>query len=109
MELLGIQLTEQEFDFLMCEQANGKELKVVDGKVIAVDRVITEEEKAQARINELKLWFDTDYARQEQKYRRLIALGKTDDDGVSADIKLNDLYLLAENNRTKIQELEKLI
>lgn len=73
----------------------------------------TEEQFAKAlkvfELERLKKWFDTDYARQEQKYRRLIALGKTDDDGVSADIKLNDLYLLAENNRSRIQELEKLI
>lgn len=55
MKLFGIEITEQEFDFLMCEQTKGKELKVVDGKVVAVDRVITEEEKAKARINELKL------------------------------------------------------
>ena len=45
MKLLGIELTEQEFDFLMCEQAKGKELKVVDGKVVVVERIITEEEK----------------------------------------------------------------
>lgn len=62
MKLFGIEITEQEFDFLMCEQSKGKELKVVDGKVVAVERVITEEEKSQARINELKsLLAKTDY------------------------------------------------
>ena len=45
MELLGIELTEQEFDFLLCEQVKGKELKVIDDKVVAVDHVVTEEEK----------------------------------------------------------------
>ena len=54
MKLLGIEVTDEEFDFLMCEQAKGKELKVVDGKVVAVERVITEEEINQTRIKELK-------------------------------------------------------
>lgn len=39
MELLGIEMSLEEFDTLMCQQAKGKELKVVDGKVVAVERV----------------------------------------------------------------------
>lgn len=46
-------LTNKEKDFLICEQNKGKELKVVDGKTVAVDRVLTEQEKAQIRIAEL--------------------------------------------------------
>lgn len=62
MELLGVELTNEEFDYLMCEQAKGKELKVVDGKVVAVERVMTEQEKAQIRIAELKQKLqETDY------------------------------------------------
>ena len=49
-ELLGIQLTFEEFDYLLCEQASGKELKVVDDKVIAVERILTEEEIKQQKI-----------------------------------------------------------
>ena len=30
MELLGIEISFEEFDHLMCEQNKGKELKVVD-------------------------------------------------------------------------------
>ena len=52
MKLLGIELTPAEFDFLMCEQAKGKELKVVDEKVVAEERMITDEEKNQMRIAE---------------------------------------------------------
>ena len=67
MKLLGIDLTSEEFDFLMCEQNKGKELIVVDGRVVAVERVITAEEKAQRRIAELKsLLASTDY--QSLKY-----------------------------------------
>lgn len=62
MKLFDIELTIEEFDFLMCEQAKGKELKVIDGKVVAVERVTTEEEKNQMRIEELKnLLLSTDY------------------------------------------------
>ena len=59
MELFGIKVTDQEADYLFCEQSKGKQLKVVDGKVVAVEIILTEKEKAQAQINELKLWFDT--------------------------------------------------
>lgn len=38
MQLLGIEMSFEEFDRLMCEQSQGKELKVVDGKVIAFER-----------------------------------------------------------------------
>lgn len=62
MKLLGIELTDKEFDYLMCEQAKGKELKVVDGKVVATDRTVTEKEKRINRINELKhLLKESDY------------------------------------------------
>ena len=37
MELLGIEISFEEFDRLMCEQSQGKELKVIDGKVVAVE------------------------------------------------------------------------
>lgn len=62
MKLLGIELNEKEFDFLMCEQSKGKQLKVIDGKVIAVNPVISEEEIRLNRINELKhLLKESDY------------------------------------------------
>ena len=51
MELLGVQITRKEFDYLMIEQSKGKELKVVDGKIITADPVLTEEE---IRIQELR-------------------------------------------------------
>jgi hypothetical protein len=54
MKLLGIELTDKEFDYLMCEQTKGKELKVVGGKVVAVEKTLTESEKSLIRIRELK-------------------------------------------------------
>ena len=71
MKILDIDVSIEEFDFLMCEQSKGKELKVVDAKdkydnpikkVVAVERVITDEEKKAQRIAELKnLLESTDY------------------------------------------------
>ena len=61
-KLRGIELTDEEFDFLICEQNKGKELKVIDGKVVAVERVPTQQELNQMRIAELKsLLASTDY------------------------------------------------
>lgn len=56
--------------------------------------------------NKLKNWFDSEYTYKEQKFRRLIALNKLDDDGIDAKTKLTELYIEAESKRTKIQMLE---
>lgn len=55
-------------------------------------------------INDLKRWFDVDYARKEQKYRRLIALGDS-----SVEPLLLELYKEAEIKRARIQELEVIV
>ena len=54
MKLLGIEITLEDFDFLMCEQSKGKEIKVVDGKLVAVDHEPTETEQKQSRISEIQ-------------------------------------------------------
>lgn len=60
--LFDIELTDEEFNLLICEQNKGKELKVVNGKVVAVEPVETEQERIQSRIAELKqLLANTDY------------------------------------------------
>lgn len=58
MKLLGIEMPLEEFDQLMCEQSNGKELQVIDGKVVAVDHEITQEEIKEVRINEIQTRLD---------------------------------------------------
>ena len=66
-------------------------------------------EDSQRKIAKLKNWFNTEYRYKDEKYNRLIILGKTDDDGVSAEVKRKDLYEEAEKVRKQIQELEKLV
>ena len=98
MELFGIKLTDTEADYLFCEQAKGKELNVVDGKVVAVDRIITEQEKAQTRIGELKNnLFETDY--QVLKWK----------EGELTDYEFEPMRLQRKAWREEIRELEKLI
>lgn len=55
---------------------------------------------------ELTEWFDGYYTIHEQKYRRLEALSKADDDGKSAAVKLKALYEEAEEKRKRLQEIQ---
>ena len=55
----------------------------------------------------LTKWFDTTYRYKTEKYARLIALNKLDDDGRNPSEKLNELYEEAENVRLEIQRLEE--
>lgn len=70
MELFGVELSFEEFDRLMCEQNNGKELKVENGKIVAFERIPTKDEIVEdlrtqrqeecfSIINRGKLWYDT--------------------------------------------------
>lgn len=54
-QLFGIEVTEEEFIKLFEEQSNGKELKVIDGKVVAVEHEETIEEIKQKRINQINI------------------------------------------------------
>ena len=107
--LLGIEMPLEEFDYLICEQNKGKELVVENGKVVARERIITQEQINKQKIAELKQWFDTEYRYKDEKYNRLIVLGKTDDDDVTEEVKRKDLYEEAEKVRKQIQEHEKLV
>lgn len=109
MKLLGIEMTMEEFDFLLCEQAKGKELIVDNGKVIAIEHQESKQELAQMELLELKYWYDNYYTQHEQKYRRLHSLGKLTDIGKDPYSELINLYNEAEIKRAKIQELERLL
>lgn len=60
-------------------------------------------------LESIKEWFDVYYAQHEQKYRRLMSLGKMCDDGTSPSFALNNLYIEAETKRARINQLESLI
>lgn len=56
-------------------------------------------------VNAIKYWFNIEYTKLEQKYRRLKALNMLCDDGSNPEIKLLELYNLAEQKRLEIQRL----
>ncbi len=61
-KLFGFDIEDEYFDFLFCEQTKGKEIAVENGKVVARDRVVTQEEINTQKIAELKQnLLNTDY------------------------------------------------
>lgn len=67
-ELFGITLTDEEYDKLFCEQANGKELVVKDNKVIAVDRPIDNTFKIKEIENNFTKMLETEIEFNGKKY-----------------------------------------
>lgn len=65
--------------------------------------------KNQSEIYDIKYWFDTYYKQHEEKYRRLIYLGKQTDDNKDPQKELKFLYLEAEEKRKRIQSLEDML
>ena len=65
----------------------------------------TQEELNQREIAQLREWFDADYTKNEQKYRRLHTLGLTCDNGQKPYDALVELYREAEEKRKRIQTL----
>lgn len=82
-----------------CIEIDKEEYDSLQQNFVKIDNINIE-------IEELKFWFDSFYARNEQKYRRLIALNLLDDDGNSPQEKLQQLFIQAEIKRKQIQTLE---
>ena len=72
--LLGIEIEDEYFNYLFDQQSQGKEIKVIDGKLVAVEHEVTEEELKQKRIYEIRTWFD-EYDNQVKQYERCVRLG----------------------------------
>lgn len=109
--LLGIEMPLEEFDYLICEQNKGKELVVENGKVIARERIITQEQINKQKIAELKQWFDTNYRTYVEMLTRRQALGI--DDKIVDQFRnktytnLTELYEEAEVVSKEIRELRE--
>jgi hypothetical protein len=74
---------------------------------IQVYILYTQKELNQNKLNKLTNWFNTTYRYKYEKYTRLIALNKLDDDGIEPNKKLLALYEEAEDVRRQIQKLEE--
>lgn len=102
MKLLGIELTTGEFDYLMCEQAKGKELKVVNGKVVAIDHIPTSQELLEQELGELENWFN-EYDNQVKQYSRCQRLG------IEFDKDITELDNQAKINAERITEIRNIL
>lgn len=102
MKLFGIEMPLEEFDHLICEQNKGKELKVIDGKVIAVDHEVTQEELLRKELAELETWFE-EYDNQVKQYSRCVRLG------LEFDKDINELDNQAKINAERITEIRNLL
>ena len=65
--------------------------------------------QAKQELDTLTNWFNTEYTKLEQKYRRLYALKLYTDNGYNPYDELLALYETAERKRRRIQELEVII
>ena len=100
MELLGIEVSFEEFDKLMCEQSEGKELKVINGKVVAVKHEPTQEELLNSELGNLYSWFE-EYDNQVKQYNRCQRLG------IAYDKDIEELDNQARANANRITEIRK--
>lgn len=96
------------------ENAGIEKIKIIDQphkpaefEEIKVFILYTHEELRQNKISSLKIWFNTEYTKQEQKLRRLHTLGLKCEDGYEPIEKLKQLYREAEETRKEIQRLEQ--
>ena len=102
MQLLGIDLSLEEFDALMVAQNNGKELAVKDGKVVALNHVTTQKEQLNNELEDLLNWFNW-YDLQVKKYLRSERLDVRFDDNIE------ELDNIAVKNAERIDEIRKLL
>ena len=102
MEILGIEMPFEEFDKLMCEQNKGKELKVIDGKVVAVEHEPTQNELLELELRNLYKWFE-EYDNQVKQYNRCQRLG------IAYDKDIQRLDNQAKVNADRITEIRGLL
>lgn len=89
-----------------CQYENAEEIEITEqeyNEYLETRNALIEEQM------ELTEWFDGYYTIHEQKYRRLIALSKLDDDGENVNNKLKNLYNEAEEKRERLQEIQNLL
>lgn len=109
MKLLGIEMSIQEFDELMVAQSNGKELVIENGKVVARDRVVTQEELDKQKLNELENWFNNYFDKQLNQSLWQDDFIVSHDDYFNKDYNnIEELKEQAKIVRDEIRELRKL-
>lgn len=100
--LLNKEITDEQFDNLMCQQSVGKEIKLVNGELTAVEHQPTTAELLSAELNNLLTWFKW-YDNQVQQYLRCTRLG------LSYDKDINQLDKLATQNQQRVAEIKHIM
>lgn len=101
--LLGIEMPFEEFDRLLCEQAKGKELKVLDGKVVAEYHILTEEELNEQSKAKLKAELAKIKEDIEQQAFGLVRDDYAEKKARAAEI-INELRVLEGKEQRKVQK-----
>lgn len=110
-EIFGIKMNDEEFDFLIQEQANGKDLIIQNDKVVAVDHKPTQDELNQIKLRELDNWFKIQYREYNEMLTRRKELGI--EDTIVDEFRnktyhnIIELYTEAEVVAKEIRELRK--
>ena len=99
-KLLGVEMPYEQFDYLLCEQNKGKELKLIDGEVVAVDHEVTERERLEIEMQELLNWFE-EYDNQVKQYQRCVRLD------LPFDKDIESLDNQAHENQQRIAEIKQ--
>ena len=104
------EISDEYWHELLQGQNNGLKIEENEqGMPILKPNKLTEREIIQNEYEALVEWFDVEYARKEQKLRRLHTLGKLTDEGKDPYNELINLYNEAETKRARIQELERVL
>lgn len=101
-KILGVKVTDEDFDRLLSEQSKGKELKVIDNKVVAVEHEVTQEELLKQELQELDNWFNW-YDNQVSQYNRCQRRG------IEFDKDINELDQQAKITQERIAEIRSLL
>lgn len=108
MKLLGIEMSFEEFDRLLCEQSQGKELVIENGKVIAIDRTITEKELLNNELLELTNWFENYFRKQLEQSLWQDDFTVAHDEYFDKDYAdFNELKVQAKVVRDRIREIKE--
>ena len=105
-KLLGIEMPFEEFVFLMREQSNGKELKVVNGKVVAEYHTPTEEELNEQQRYALKVELAKIKEDIEQETFGLVRVDYAVKKARAAEI-INELRMLEGKEPRRVKSMEE--
>ncbi len=73
-KLLNKTISDEQFDYLMCQQSEGKQLIIKNEEVVAEEFVPSPKQTLLNRLSQLKMWFSW-YDNQVCQYQRSVRQG----------------------------------